>query len=63
MKTINSTNIEYWIAGDDMEEVQFDTHDEKELAQLFWDYLKENDLINVTKGKTEYETGVMVEYI
>lgn len=62
MELIDSTNIEYY-EEDGIYEVQFDTHDEKELAQLFWDYLKENDLINVTKGKTDYETGVMVEYM
>ena len=62
MELINSTNIEYY-EEDGIHEVQFDTHDEKELAELFWDYLKENDIINVTKGKTEYESGVMVEYM
>ena len=62
MELIDSTNIEY-CEEDGIHEVQFDTHDEKELAQLFWDYLKENDLINVTKGKTDYETGVMMEYM
>lgn len=61
MKLVNSTNIEFWREDGVADEVQFDTHDERELAELFWEFLKENGFINVVKGKTEWESGIMVE--
>lgn len=61
MRLINSTNI-YYYTEDGERCVQFDTHDETELALLFWEYLKEDNEIEIEKGKTEYDTGVMVEF-
>ena len=33
----------------DMDETEFDTQDENELAQLWWEFCKENDLIWINK--------------
>lgn len=33
----------------DMDETEFDTVDERELAELWWEFCKENNLILVTK--------------
>ena len=59
-KFINSTNIEYYSPDNRWETVQFDTHDEHELAELFLEFLKENNFISIEKGKSDYETGVMI---
>ncbi len=59
---ILSTNIDFYNPNSDMEDqTQFDEWDEKELAVLWWDFCKENQLISVTKGITDYETGKMIE--
>lgn len=59
---IEVTNIQFVDHEGRDDETQFDTQDEKELAELWWDFCKENDLVTVTKGKADYETGVMIEY-
>lgn len=38
-----------------MDETEFDTWDEEELAQLWWEFCKENDLIWVSKKEIEKE--------
>jgi len=44
------TAIVYW-ENDTLpmgpDETEFDTHDEKELAELWWEFCKENNLIGV----------------
>lgn len=37
------------------DETEFDTWDEEELAQLWWEFCKENGLIYVTKREIEEE--------
>ena len=37
------------------DETEFDTWDEKELAELWWDFCKENNLITIIKKEIEEE--------
>ena len=53
------TNIQFTNADGMDDETQFDTQDEKELAELWWEFCKENKLIAVEKGMADYETGEM----
>lgn len=54
------TNIEFINEDGDLDETQFDTQDEKELAELWWSFCKEdNIIISVNKGMADYETGIM----
>ena len=54
------TNIEFVNEDGNLDETQFDTQDEKELAELWWDFCKENNIIvSVNKGIADYESGVM----
>ena len=43
------TNIGFINEDGKEDETQFDTHDEEELARLWWIFCKENKLINVEK--------------
>ena len=42
------------------DETEFDTHSEQELAELWWDFCKENGLIEVykTKKRGEYPSPI-----
>ena len=53
------TNISFVNAYGRDEETQFDTQDEKELAQLWWEFCREEGLIEIEKGIADYESGVM----
>jgi len=54
------TNIEFINEDGNLDETQFDTQDEKELAELWWDFCKENNIIiEVNKGIADYESGVI----
>ena len=57
---IDATNISFIGADGIDDETQFDIQNDTELALLWWDFCKENGLISVTKGKVDYESGVMV---
>jgi len=62
---IDATNVGFFNPdrasnGIHNDEVQFDTHDEDELAELWWNFCRENNLITVTKGMADYMTGEMV---
>ena len=48
-KMIQITNIQFINEDGKEDETQFDTHDEEELARLWWIFCKENKLINVEK--------------
>lgn len=62
MKTAKSTNIYYMNPEGELGCVQFDSHDEKELAELWWEYCKDEGIIqSLTKGITEWVTGTMIE--
>ncbi len=62
-RTTKSTNIQYVDTEGVCHEIQFDTHDENELALLWWEFCKEDDLITVIKGIADYESGLMLEYL
>lgn len=55
-----STNIQFIDEDGEWSETQFDTHDDDELARLFWDFLKENRLIEINKIIADWETRVAV---
>ena len=64
---IEATNVGFFnpdladVFGNEInDETQFDTHDEDELAELWWEFCKENNLITVTKGMADYMTGEWV---
>lgn len=59
------TNIYFINPDDGMDDAtQFDTQDEKELAQLWWEFCKENKIIDCYMGYADYKNGVMEgEYI
>lgn len=62
LKATLSTNIYYY--GEDGEgySVQFDTHDEDELARLLWDYLIEGRLLTYDKVVADYTHGTTLYY-
>ena len=53
------TNIQFTNISGMEDETQFDTQDEHELAELWWEFCKEEGLIEVIKGMADYETGDM----
>lgn len=57
---IDVTNIYYTEDGSESS-TQFDTQDEGELATLWWEFCKENDLISIEKGRADYNSGVLLE--
>lgn len=62
-RVTDSTNIYYESIDGDRECVQFDSHDEHELAELWWEFCKENNFISLEKGKADYIHGTMYEYL
>ena len=48
---IKATNIQFVNTEGHADETQFDTHDEHDLAELWWQFCKENDLITLIKGE------------
>ena len=55
------TNIYFVNPDDGMDDAtQFDTQDEKELAQLWWEFCLENNFISFYKGFADWETGVLI---
>lgn len=61
-KTTHSVNINYSI-DDDFCQTQFDTWDENDLAELWWYYCKENNLIQVEKIIADWASGSTIEWI
>ena len=64
---IEATNVGFFnpdladVFGNEVNDVtQFDTHDEDELAELWWEFCKENNLITIDKGMVDYVTGEWV---
>lgn len=57
---VEATNIDFIGIDGNGGQTQFDTHDEKELAELWWEFCKENDIICTYKGMADYSTGIMV---
>ena len=53
------TNITFINRHGRYDETQFDTQDEHELAELWWNFCNEEALIDVVKGIADYETGEM----
>ena len=58
---INVTNILFTDRSGVTNETQFDTHNEHELAELWWEFCLENDLISLVQGTADWETGVMYD--
>ena len=58
--TIKATNIQFVNPEGNVDETQFDTHDEHDLAELWWQFCKENNFITVIKGEADWKTGVLV---
>lgn len=58
---MNATNIRFLNSDGNVDETQFDTHDEHDLAELWWEFCKENDVISITKGRADYKTGILFE--
>lgn len=54
-------DIQFYSSGGNIDETQFDTHNEHDLAELWWEFCKDNNLITVVKGKADYESGVIVK--
>lgn len=60
MSKIKATNILFTNPDGFDDEVQFDTHDENDLAELWWQFCKTEGLIKVNKGIADYVTGEMI---
>ena len=58
---INVTNVYFTSENGVEDSTQFDTQDEGELAALWWDFCKENDLISLEKGQADYKSGVLLD--
>lgn len=58
---INVTNIMFTDCSGVINETQFDTHNKHELAELWWEFCLENDLISLVQGTADWETGVMCD--
>lgn len=61
LRNINVTNIYFSSENRFEDSTQFDTQDEGELAALWWDFCKENDLICIEKGLADYDSGVLLD--
>ena len=57
-----STNIQFVNDDGNWDETQFDTHDEKELACLFWEFMKENGFITYDRIVADYVSGTPLYY-
>ena len=62
---INATNIYFlnptWDTTRE-DSVQFDTQDDKDLAELWFSFCQDEGIITeVCKGTADYDTGIMIE--
>lgn len=60
MKTNEVTNILFTNLDGYKDETQFDTQDEHELAELWWQFCQDEGLIGIEQGIADYETGVLL---
>ena len=62
INAIGVTNIQFFNPDNGFtDETQFDTQDEKDLAELWWEFCKENAFIAIEQGIADYNSGDIVE--
>ena len=62
INAIGVTNIQFFNPDNGFtDETQFDTQDEKDLAELWWEFCKENGFIAIEQGIADYNSGDIVE--
>lgn len=62
INAIGVTNIGFFNPDTNREdETQFDTQDEKELALLWWEFCKDEGLIDLEFGIADYDSGEIIE--